>query len=150
MLRINQEKPLFQLGRDFRAGKFFAASDIGGLSKISKISIIQVLEGLVWDLEVWIESAIARQSILTLLAIAFESLQSHWPTLERFGRAFIVSVHSRTSSVLPKRAWFSFGELVTISIWSGYGKERSEQSFQLEKWYQKILDQVSPECLESK
>ena len=46
MLRINQEKPLFQLRRDFRTSKFFAASAIGGSSKIAKISIIQVLEGL--------------------------------------------------------------------------------------------------------
>ena len=78
MLRINQEEPLFQLGRDFRTSKFFAASYIGGSSKIAKISIVQVLEGLFWDLEVWIESAEARQSIFTLLG--FESLQSHWPT----------------------------------------------------------------------
>ena len=34
MLRINQEEPLFQLGQDFRTSKFFAASDIGGSSKI--------------------------------------------------------------------------------------------------------------------
>ena len=77
MLRINQEEPLFQLGQDFRTSKFFTASDIGGSSKIAKISIIQVLEGLFWDLEVWIESAVARQSMFTLLG--FESLQSHWP-----------------------------------------------------------------------
>ena len=81
-------RSLFQLGRDFRTSKFFAVSDIGGSSKIAKISIIQELEGPVWDLEVWIESAVARQSIFTLLG--FESLQSHWPTFvwasfHRFG-----------------------------------------------------------------
>ena len=79
MLCINQEKPLFQLEQDFRTSKLLAASDIGGLSKRANISIIQVLEGLFWDLKFWIESAIAWLSILTLLE--FESLQSHWPTL---------------------------------------------------------------------